>query len=217
MCDALLWFFHAIAQVHWLEVLKALAPVATAVIAFLALKNWRRQDKAKREAEFLDTLIDTAHAYIAETPKLVWLLKVAKIGMESHIPTWEGGDQTVKGAILYIEKNGKQESERLLGELEIIQPIVIRLRSLAAKGQIFKFENYTKCLNAIAMLTWQFDRIEAFTAIVGSTTLYWENQEVLGRLKDMIELDPEDIRSHLEKNNVAVLEFAQTAYEQIYG
>jgi hypothetical protein len=27
-------------------------PVATLVIAFIALKNWRRQDKAKREAEF---------------------------------------------------------------------------------------------------------------------------------------------------------------------
>jgi hypothetical protein len=54
MRDAAVWSLDAITSINWLEVIKALAPVATAVIAFLALKNWRRQDKAKREAEFLD-------------------------------------------------------------------------------------------------------------------------------------------------------------------
>jgi hypothetical protein len=57
MCDALVWSFDAITSINWLEVIKTLAPVATAVIAFLALKNWQRQDKAKREVEFLDALM----------------------------------------------------------------------------------------------------------------------------------------------------------------
>jgi len=46
MCKAFVWSFDLIASVNWLEVIKALAPVATAVIAFLALRSWRRQDKA---------------------------------------------------------------------------------------------------------------------------------------------------------------------------
>lgn len=68
MCDTLAWSFDTITRINWLEVIKTLAPVATAVIAFTALKNWQRQDKAKREVEFLDALIEAAHAYIAETP-----------------------------------------------------------------------------------------------------------------------------------------------------
>ena len=89
MRDALVSSFDAITGINWLEVIKALASVVTAVIAFLALKNWQRQDKAKREAEFLDALIEAAHTYIAEVSKPVTLLEMAKIGMESHVPTWE--------------------------------------------------------------------------------------------------------------------------------
>jgi hypothetical protein len=105
MCDGLVWSFDAITSINWLEVIKALAPVATAVIAFLALKNWQRQDKAKREAEFLDALIEAAHTYIAAMPKPITLLEMAKIGMASHAPTGEGGEQAdiaVKGAIAYM-------------------------------------------------------------------------------------------------------------------
>ena len=53
MCSFVSIALNEIASVSYLELIKALAPVATAVIAFAALKNWMRQDKAKREAEFL--------------------------------------------------------------------------------------------------------------------------------------------------------------------
>jgi hypothetical protein len=39
MRDALVWSFGAIIAINWLEVIKTLAPVATAVIALWALKN----------------------------------------------------------------------------------------------------------------------------------------------------------------------------------
>lgn len=54
------------AAINWLEVLRSLAPVATAGIAFAALRNWRRQDKAKRQPEFLDELIEATHTYFVE-------------------------------------------------------------------------------------------------------------------------------------------------------
>jgi hypothetical protein len=56
MCDVLVWSLAAITAINWLEVIRALATVATAVIAGLALKNWQRQDKAKREATKPGTL-----------------------------------------------------------------------------------------------------------------------------------------------------------------
>jgi hypothetical protein len=64
----------AIIHFNWLEVVKTLAPVLTAVIAFFALRNWKRQEKAKREAEFLDALIEAVHTYIAENPPLQQLV-----------------------------------------------------------------------------------------------------------------------------------------------
>jgi hypothetical protein len=82
----------------------------------LALKSWQRQDKAKREAEFLDALIEAAHTYIAEVSKPVRLLEMPKIGMTSHVQEWESGDEgdkAVKGAIAYIEKHGEQDAKAL--------------------------------------------------------------------------------------------------------
>lgn len=172
------------------EVIKTLAPVATAGIAFIALRNWKRQEKAKREAEFLDALIEAVHTYIAEMPGPVTLVELAKIGMESHAPTWEGGDHATKGVIAYIEKHGEDHSKRLREALKNAQPAVIRLRSLAANGQMFKFNDYKKCMDAVVMLTWQHERMEAFASILGSTSLYWENPEVVATVKKVTSIEP---------------------------
>src|SRR5277367_1811098 len=184
----------------WLEVIKALAPVATAFIAFSALKNWQRQDKAKREADFLDALIEAAHTYIAEMPKPITILEMAEIGMVSHAPTWENGEQAdieIKGAIAYIQKYDERDAKRLQEVLETVQPSVIKLRSLGAKGQVFKFDGYAKCWNAVVMLTWHFGRIQAFVTLIGSPTWNWEHPEVLTHLKEMMAIDPDEIRESL--------------------
>jgi len=220
MCDALVWSFHAITSINWLEVIKALAPVATAVIALIALKNWQRQDKAKREAEFLDALIEAAHTYIVEMPKPITFLEMAKIGMESHAPTWENGEQAdiaVKGAIAYIQKNGEDCAKRFQEILETVRPSVIKLKSLTAKGQVFKFDDYAKCRTAVTMLTWHFGRIEAFMTFIGSPTWAWKNPRVLKHLKDLMAIDPDEIRRSVQECNVAILEFCSETYERIYG
>ena len=212
--------FDAIIGVNWLEVIKAFAPVVTALIAFVALKNWQRQDKAKREADFLDALIEAAHTYIVEMPKPITILEMAKIGMVSHAPTWENGEQAdiaVKGAIAYIQKYGEREAERSPEVLKTVQPSVIKLRSLAAKGQVFKFDGYAKCWNAVARLTWHFDRIEAFAAFIGSPTWNWEHPKVLKHLKDMMAINPDEIRESVQKHNAVLLEFASETYGRVYG
>lgn len=217
MCDALVWSFDAIAGLPWLEVVKATAPVVTAVIAFLALKNWKRQDKAKRQAEFLDELIETAHAYIAEMSKPVALVRFVSTGMESHAPLLEGGDQSVKGAIAYIAKRGVEDSKHLLAALEVVQSATIRLRSLVAKGQVFKFDGFAKCQNAVAKLTWQCDRLEALTAFIASPSWNWENPEVLSHLRNLMAIKADDILKSFAEDNVAIIEFVVETYGRIYG
>jgi hypothetical protein len=215
MCDALVWLFDAITGLPWLAIMEAVALVATAVIAFLALKTWKRQDKAKRQAEFLDQLTDAAHTYIAEMSKPVTLVQFVAIAMKAHAPTWEGGDQSVKGAIAYIEKRGVDDSKRLLEALAVVQPTTIRLRSLVAKGQVFKFQDYAKCQNAIKGLTWHFDRLETLTAFI-SPSWNWENPEVLSLLERIVAINADDIRKSFADDNVRLIEFVAETYGRIY-
>jgi hypothetical protein len=220
MCDTLVWSFDAIRSLNWLEVIKTLAPVATAIIAFIALRNWQRQDKAKRESEFLDSLIEATHAYIAEMSKPIMFLEMAKIGMTSHVPAGDScddADNAVKGAIVYIQKNGEQDAKRLRDQLEAVQSLTIKLRSLAAKGQVFKFANYAECHTALALLTWHFDRMGAFAAVLGSPSLNWQNPKVLKHLKDVLAIDPDEIRKNVQDGNVTIIEFARDTYSRIYG
>lgn len=219
MCSILIWSFDAISGINWLEVIKALAALATATIAFLALRNWQRQDKAKREAEFIDAVIEATHTYIAEMPRPITLLQLAKIGMESHIAASSVGDdaeRTIKGAIAYIEKRGEQDAKRMLEVLEAVQPSTIKLRSLAAKGQIFNFNNYNKFMNSIAMLTWHFDRIEAFMTVIQSSSWNWENDNILGHLKEIMAIDPNEMRKSIQEGNIIVIEFAKEVHSNIY-
>lgn len=156
MCERLVWSFEAITSINWAEVMAALATVAGAFLAYLALKNWQLQDKAKRQAEFIDSLIETAHAFIAEMRKPITLVEFATFGFKGHEPLEQIGtdeEKATKGAILYIQRNGRDEAKRLLVALETVQISTVALRSLVAKGQVFQFKNYAECQNAVAMLT----------------------------------------------------------------
>jgi hypothetical protein len=144
---------------------------------------------------------------------------MTKIGMACHAPTWENGEQAdiaVKGAIAYIQKNGEHDGKHLLEVLETVQPSVVKLRSLAAKGQVFKFDGYAKCHDAIALLTWHFDRIEALMAFFRSPSRNWENPEVLQLLKDLMAIDPGDMGGNIKENNITLLEFVSATYQRIY-
>ena len=105
----------------------------------------------------------------------------------------------------------------MLEVLEVVQNSTTKLRSLIAKGQVFNFNDYVKCHEAVMKLTWHFDRIEALMAIISSSTWNWKNPEVLLQLKNVMAIDPEDMRKSVQENNVTLLEFAQKTYKQIYG
>jgi hypothetical protein len=201
----------------WLEILKAAAPVATALIAFSALRNWKRQDRAKRHADFLDQLIETVHDYVSLLAKPVEVAEFVKIGIKSHEPAFMGGDQRIAGVIQYIQKRGKEDSHTLVEALNACRPAAVRLRALMAKGQVFRFRDYHTCKNAVNQLTWQLGRLESLALLIGSTTLNWENPEVLQFLEKMIAIEPEEIRKQVDEENVVILAFTSKTYETIYG
>jgi hypothetical protein len=110
-------------------------------------------------------------------PTPVTLVHLVKIGMESHIPMErKNTDPLVAGAIEYIERRGEEDGKRLSEALETVRPTFTRVRALAAKGNVFKFENYTSCQNAISTLVWQFDRMQALAAFIRNPHWYWQNK-----------------------------------------
>jgi hypothetical protein len=219
LCPKLYWSCDAIARVDWLDVVRTAVTLITAYIAYKALQNWRRQDKAKREAEFLDELIEAVHAYIADIGRSVTLVDIARIGMRSHSDDWDAEDDldpVTNGAVAYIASKGDAMSRRLFDALNEVRSRAVRLRALGTKGQIFGFDGYDQCHQAITLLCWQFDRIEALAGIIGSTTLNWQNPDVVKTLNNVLTITPENLQHQLAKNNVVVLEFAQTTYRTLY-
>jgi hypothetical protein len=220
LCESLIWSLDALTSVSWLEVIKALAAGVTAWVASSALKNWKRQDKAKREVEFIDSLVESAHTYIAEFSRPVDLFEMSMIGIRSHSPPALDGGEGVdmeKGAIIYIGKYGREESKRIMDALAGAQQSVVKLRSLIAKGQVFDFDQYSKARNAVALLTWHFDRVGVFASMLGSSTLNWSNTEVRDSLQKVLKIDSEEIRSSIGRDNIALIEFAGATYKKLYG
>jgi len=203
-----------------LEVIKSLAAAATAAIAFFALRNWRRQDKAKREAEFLDSFLDTAHDYIAEIYRSIAAVKYMKLAMSAYVdPSEKGTDEerVVKGAILLIPKMGESGSKRISTELEAAKPSMVRLKSLTSKGQVFKFEGYERCLNSVTYLTWQYDRISALASLMGQTSINWNHPDALKTLKAVLQIDPDEAISKVAEHNVILIDFVRETYARLYS
>ena len=64
-----------------------------------------------------------------------------------------------------------------------------------------------RCQKAVVMLTWYFDRIEAFVTFIGSSTWYWENpRQVRKQLKDLMATDSdEDTQKYPETTTLLIL------------
>ena len=222
MCDTLVRSFDAITNINWLELIKALAPVATAFIAFCALKNWKRQDKAKREVEFLDSLLEVTHAFIEEMSNPITFMSFVKSDMNSYKASLESNGDEFKvkenlGAISYIQKRGAKDAEYLRSMLEAARPSVIKLRSLAEKGQIFNFNGYAKCQNAVKVLTGQFTRLEAFMSVIRLQDSNWGTPEVTKLLKGVTEVDESEMILKIDYSKVTIINFVRDSFKGIYS
>ena len=182
--------------------------------------RWRRQDKAKRQSEFLDDLIEATHTYVVEVEKPIEMMRLSRIGMDSHVQNWAEGseeDKRVAGAIAYIQKRGEDHGKRLSAILMEAEPALVRLRTLSAKGQMFGFTDYKKCQDAITLMTWHVGRITSYLSIIQSPSWNWEHPEVRGLLVKVMAIDTDEMRTSIAQNNVALLTFAQETYQRIYG
>ena len=199
------------------NVLPAIASIWVAITATYALRTWKYQTRAQKYIEFIDELTDTVHEYIQAMGAPIQILEFVKIGIQAYSETESLQGKNIKnaGVITYIEKNGKADQIRLNEYLDKVRPIKSRMNSLSVKGQVLGFDNYKQCYDACTMLAWSYGQLEAFTVLIGSAHLNWQNQEVQQTLDKVMTVDAKTIKKNLEKQNSVFLEFVKQIYKTL--
>lgn len=197
--------------------LGAAASVVTAAVAIVALRGWRAQDRASREAAYLDATLDALHAFVVRLSRPVTIVQSAKIGMAAHIPVRPETTPEIAGAIAYIKSYGEQHGKMLFDALDEARDSHAHLKSLMVKGLLFGFPKYADCAKALQLVLWQLDRMDAFAATIRSPTRNFDHPEVVKAVEAALRLDRDAIDADLDTNGKAVLEFARDTYKRIYG
>lgn len=208
----------AIVGWDWSAIIQAFVSIWIAIVATLALYTWKSQSKAQRQTDFLDTLTDSIHDFMTLMAEPIAMVKWAKFGIQGHAVISQV-DRRLKtiGAIAYIEANGKSDSKKLGELLERCRPALSKIRSLWAKGHVLGFTNYNECHDSCTLITWQYDRILAFSQVIGNTTMNWENPEVQVTVDGVLAIEADDIETSLNDQNIKFLEFVRTNYQAILG
>jgi len=199
---------------NWGEIVVS---VWIATVATLALTTWKRQSKAQKQIDFMDEITDSVHEFINSMVAPIEMVKYIKIGIESYAGAPNLDPQIGNPeAVAYIQKEGKEDSKRLLEYLKSCGPSLTKICSLSAKGQVLGLKNYTDCQNACSMLTRQHNRIQVLCYQIGSTSLNWRNPKVQELLSEVLQLNHEEIKKEIEAQNVRFLTFVKENYEKIY-
>lgn len=216
MCEQLQSIQLFLRDIDWTLIIQGGIGVWMAIIATVALRTWKHQTKAKKQIDFIDDLTDTIHAFILSMSAPIEYIKYAKIGINCHAD-YHGEPDNIKNpeAVAFIKKEGKSTRLEIKKCLETTRPILSKMRTLEAKGQIFGIEDYTKCQIACRMLGQSYNQIEAFSYVIGNPNLNWENPEVQKTLDSVLSIDPENIRSNLDEQNSQFLLFAKQVYGKI--
>jgi hypothetical protein len=204
-------------ELDWAEIFKIAVSIWMATVATLALKTWKRQSKAQKQSDFMDELTNSVHEFIASMAAPTEMVKYIKIGIESYDGA-PSPDPNLKhsAAIAYIQQNGQEDSKKLFEYLNLCNTSLIKLQALTAKGQVLGLQNYTECQNAVRMMTWQYDRIQALGVMIGRPHLNLQNTEIQQTLEKVIKLDADTIKKDIDTNSVLFLSFVKDNYEKIY-
>ena len=209
MCDFL-------RTIEWLNLVQTLAVIFMAYIAYMALHTWKHQAKANRQTSFLDELTDAVHEYIQSLSRPIEFLKLIYIGFDSYRDLPTNIDHKHSHVIAYITARGSDEAEKMWEYLSSSNALVARVQALVARGQVYGFNEYTKCQKSVDMLLWQHQRLQVVASIIGSPTLNWEHPEVVKGIENMLSVQPTDIQDHLKRENIVFLEFVRNNYKSIY-
>jgi len=202
----------------WSAIIQAVVSIWVAIVATLALYTWKSQAKAKRQDDFLDTLLDSTHNFIILMEGPIAMVQWVKMDMQSHADLSPADTRlNTPGAIAYITRNGENHSKQLGELLEKCRPALTKVQSLIIKGKVLGIMDDGECNEYSVLIKWPYERILGFSQVIGDTTLNWGNPEVQETVDNVLALEAEDIREYSKEQYSRFIEFVQTKYEAIYG
>ena len=213
MCDPLRSLLQFLGGLNWLAIVQCAIGIWMACIAKRALHTWKRQIKAKKLMEFIDTFTDTIHDFVLSMSAPVHCVALAKMGIDSYAKIGDKAENTRNAAaVAYIEAEGKSNGDRIQRELGLARPFLSKMLSLVAKGQIFGIGDYVKCQDACKGLARSYHQVEDFSKIIGNPYWNWEDPAVQQAIDTVLSIDHQDIDKNLTDQNVKFLLFAKEAY-----
>jgi uncharacterized protein YggT (Ycf19 family) len=210
ICSILSW--------NWIGISQSLIGFATLCIAISALNVWKKQHKASQVSNLLDQLTDSVHSYLQSLSVTIQYLNFAQIGIDSYQFDMNVGQNSDKKlwVIKFIEKEGKETSERLFASLRDSEASYNKIKSLLVKGQIYSIPNFVDCINSCNNLLWQYDRLQAFAVMVGSPNLNWDNPKAEKGLENILDLTNISIDSFLKKHQKVFFDFSRDTFQNLY-
>jgi hypothetical protein len=205
-------------SLDYTDIITCIVSIWMAVVATMALNTWKRQSKAKKQTDFLDEITDAVHKYINDLYGPTEVVKFIKFGIESHLisPLLQEKDVENPEIVAYVKQSGERDAKFLNEQLEKCNQSVFRIHTLMAKGQVLGFKNYDVCHESCRMLTWQYERIQALSFMIGNVHLNWKNEEVQKTLKATTSLEHGDIQKYVAEYNKKFLTFVKKNYEEIF-
>ena len=194
-------------------VIGAIATVWLVYIAKCALNTWKKQSKAQKQFDFMDQITDAVHELIGLLENPIAVVRVIKIGIESH--SEPSHTTEIESAIKYIKASGKRDAKQLLEHLQSCRQTLFKVRSLAAKGQVYGLTNYEECRQACNMISWQHDRMQSLYTMIGLESWNWENPEVKESLAQVISLDADEMKQQIDKASERFLVFVRDNHQAI--
>ena len=217
MCDLLKEIALSLLSWEWSKIIQSIASILMVWIAYKALTTWKKKSTADNKMSFIGELSDEVHNFIILISPAIEVYRFVKIGIESH----SSQDQynNIKNRPIYaayIEKRGKEDGHLLFDKLKSCTSSVSKIKSLVTKGQIYNFIKYEDCQNACALLTWQYDRLQAVAGLISQQSWTWENTEVVETLNKVLSTEIEDIEQNIKQQNVKYIEFAKDNYCSVF-
>lgn len=217
MTDSIMKIICEVLDWNWGSIIQSVTGIATLVIAWVALGSWKTQQRSHKITELLDRLTDSVHEFVQSISAPVQHVSFIHIGMESCKYDREiNNNLAYPEAIRFIEKEGRENSARLMESLNASENSNLRIRSLLIKGQIYGIENYEECMKACNLIVWQYDRLQALRSMLRGQNMNWEHPKVIEQLGKVLEITAEDINKHLSENQMVFLNFVQSAYKKLY-
>jgi len=201
---------------NWGAILQGIGAIWVAIVATVALTQWKKQIKLQQHLDLINQLTDEIHKFMLAASPVVNSIKYIKIGFKSFSST-NRKYKHIKhnGMISFIEKHGNKQNEKMIKQIVPLKKSLSKISSLSAKGQMYGINNYAKAMLSIKKIEHIFGQIEAFTYFIGNTDLNWHHPDVQKTLFAIAEIDEEHIYQNLAEQNIEYLKFAKKLYRKI--